>query len=395
MEHIMLNHNVLLGIAAIQDEMIAIRHQLHSHPELAYEEVKTSELVANLLTKWGYEVTRGIGITGVVGQLKNGNGPSIGFRADMDALPIDEKTDLPYKSTIPGKMHACGHDGHTATLLTTARYLAENRNFKGTVNVIFQPAEEGYAGAKKMMDDGLFEKFPCDAVFGFHNMPGYETAHFGFCAGPAMASADTVNITVKGKGGHGALPHMSVDPIVVASSIVMALQSIVARNVNPLETAIITVGIIKSGIAHNIIPDEAHMTLTVRTLNSEVQDLVEKRIIETAEFQAKSYGATAEVEYIRTYPVLNNSAAETEFAEEVAKKFLGDEYIIKNIPPMTASEDFAFMLQQCKGSYIFVGNGINSANGCSLHNPAYDFNDEILPVVASYWVKLTEAYLKA
>lgn len=391
----MLNHNVLLGIAAIQDEMIAIRHQLHSHPELAYEEVKTSELVANLLTKWGYEVTRGIGITGVVGQLKNGDGPSIGFRADMDALPIDEKTDLPYKSTIPGKMHACGHDGHTATLLTTARYLAENRNFKGTVNVIFQPAEEGYAGAKKMMDDGLFEKFPCDAVFGFHNMPGYETAHFGFCAGPAMASADTVNITVKGKGGHGALPHMSVDPIVVASSIVMALQSIVARNVNPLETAIITVGIIKSGIAHNIIPDEAHMTLTVRTLNSEVQDLVEKRIIETAEFQAKSYGATAEVEYIRTYPVLNNSAAETEFAEEVAKKFLGDEYIIKNIPPMTASEDFAFMLQQCKGSYIFVGNGINSANGCSLHNPAYDFNDEILPVVASYWVKLTEAYLKA
>ncbi len=391
----MLNHNVLLGIAAIQDEMIEIRHQLHSHPELAYEEVKTSELVATLLKQWGYEVTRGLGITGVVGQLKNGDGPTIGFRADMDALPIDEKTDLPYKSKIPGKMHACGHDGHTATLLTAARYLAENRNFKGTVNVIFQPAEEGYAGAQKMIDDGLFEKFPCDAVFGFHNMPGYETGHFGFCPGAAMASADTVNITVKGKGGHGALPHTSVDPIVVASSIVMALQSIVSRNVNPLETAIITVGIINAGIAHNIIPDEAHMTLTVRTLNSDVQDLVEKRIIETAEFQAKSYGATAEVEYIRSYPVLNNTAKETAFAEQVAQEFLGNEYVIENMPPITASEDFAFMLQQCPGSYIFVGNGVNSANGCSLHNPGYDFNDEILPVVASYWVKLAEAYLKA
>lgn len=391
----MFNHNVLLGIAAIQDEMIEIRHQLHSHPELAYEEVKTSELVATLLKQWGYEVTRGLGITGVVGQLKNGDGPTIGFRADMDALPIDEKTDLPYKSKIPGKMHACGHDGHTATLLTAARYLAENRNFKGTVNVIFQPAEEGYAGAQKMIDDGLFEKFPCDAVFGFHNMPGYETGHFGFCPGAAMASADTVNITVKGKGGHGALPHTSVDPIVVASSIVMALQSIVSRNVNPLETAIITVGIINAGIAHNIIPDEAHMTLTVRTLNSDVQDLVEKRIIETAEFQAKSYGATAEVEYIRSYPVLNNTAKETAFAEQVAQEFLGNEYVIENMPPITASEDFAFMLQQCPGSYIFVGNGVNSANGCSLHNPGYDFNDEILPVVASYWVKLAEAYLKA
>ena len=391
----MLQHNVLLGIAALKDEMIAIRHQIHSNPELSFEEEQTSNLVASLLEQYGYQVTRGIAKTGVVGQLKNGDGPSIGLRADMDALPIHEATNLSYASQNHGKMHACGHDGHTATLLTAARYLAENRDlFKGTINVIFQPAEEGYAGAEKMVQEGLFEKFPCDAIFGFHNWPGFEAGHFGFHAGPSMASADTVKITIEGKGGHGAMPHLSVDPVVVASSIVMALQTIVARNVNPLETTIITAGTIHAGSASNIIPNEAHMELTVRNLNPDVQDIVEQRIKDTVEYQAKSYGAIAKAEYIRDYPLLINSEKETAFAEKVGREFLGDDYIINDFKPITASEDFAFMLQKVPGCYVFVGNGLDGAQGCSLHNAHYDFNDEILPVVASYWVKLVEAYLK-
>lgn len=391
----MLQHNVLLGIAAFKDEMIAIRHQIHSNPELSFEETETSSLVASLLEKYGYQVTRGIAKTGIVGQIKNGDGPSIGLRADMDALPIHEATNLSYASENQGKMHACGHDGHTATLLTAVRYLAENRDlFKGTINVIFQPAEEGYAGAEKMVQEGLFEKFPCDAIFGFHNWPGFKAGHFGFHAGPSMASADTAKITITGKGGHGAMPHLSVDPVVVASSIVMALQTIVARNVNPLETTIITAGTIHAGSASNIIPNEAHMELTVRNLNPDVQDIVEQRIKDTVEYQAKSYGATATIEYIRDYPLLNNSEKETAFAEKIGREFLGDDYIIQDFKPITASEDFAFMLQKVPGCYVFVGNGLTGAQGASLHNAHYDFNDEILPVVASYWVKLVEAYLK-
>lgn len=385
---------VLPGIKAIQDEMIDIRHQIHSHPEIGFEEEKTSALVAKLLKEWGYDVTTGLGITGVVGQLKNGDGPTIGLRADMDALPILEETNLSYASKIVGKMHACGHDGHTATLLTAARYLAEHKNFKGTVNVIFQPAEEGYGGALKMLQDGLFEKFPCDAIYGFHNMPGIEEGHLCFRSGSTMASSDNVKITVKGKGGHGAMPHLSIDPVVVASSIVMALQSIVARNVNALESAIITVGKIHAGTASNIIPDEAYMELTVRTLNPAVQELVEQRIKETAEFQAKSYGAQAIVDYTRVYPVLVNSENETNFAASIAKELMGSENVTENYHPITASEDFSFMLQKCKGNYVFVGNGLTGVNGCSVHNPGYDFNDKILPKVASYWVKLVEAYLK-
>lgn len=388
------NNRILPEIAAIQDEMIALRQQLHSQPELSFEEHQTSELVASLLTQWGYEVTRNIAKTGLVGQLKNGDGPSIGLRADMDALPIQEATNLPYASQVAGKMHACGHDGHTATLLTTARYLANHRDtFKGTVNLIFQPAEEGYAGAKKMMDDGLFEKFPCDAIFGFHNWPGFEAGHFGFHTGASMASADTAKITIIGKGGHGAMPHLSIDPVVVASSIVMALQTVVARNVNPLETTIITAGTIHAGSASNIIPNEANMELTVRNLNPDIQDIVEQRIKDIVEYQAKSYGATAKIEYIRSYPVLINHAKETAFAEKIGREFLGEEHLIPNFPAITASEDFAFMLQKVPGSYIFVGNGTNDAHSQSLHNAHYNFNDEILPIVASYWAKLVAAYL--
>ncbi|WP_392551642.1 M20 aminoacylase family protein [Orbus wheelerorum] len=385
---------ILPEISNIQNEMIAIRHKLHQHPEIGFEEFKTSELVANLLTEWGYQVTRGIGGTGVVAQLKNGNGPAIGIRADMDALPIDEATELSHASQVKGKMHACGHDGHTATLLTTARYFALHRNFNGTLNLIFQPAEEGLSGGLAMVEDGLFDKFPCDYIFAFHNMPKVEAGKMAFLDGPAMASSDSVIIKVKGRGGHGAMPHLSIDPVVVASSIVMALQTIVSRNANPLETAIITVGSFQAGEANNVIPDEAILKLTIRALNPDMQDLIEKRVKALVTAQAASYGAEVEIDYKRLYPMVINDLQATEFARNVAISCFGEEQIIPNFPKMTGSEDFSFMLQQCKGSYIFVGNGTDGANGCSLHNPKYDFNDAILPVVASYWVKLIESYLK-
>ncbi|WP_392562003.1 M20 aminoacylase family protein [Orbus sturtevantii] len=385
---------IIPEISDIQHEMIAIRHQLHQHPEIGFEEFKTSELVANLLTQWGYQVTRGLGGTGVVAQLKNGNGPAIGIRADMDALPIDEATKLSHASQIKGKMHACGHDGHTATLLTTARYFAQHRHFNGTINLIFQPAEEGLSGGLAMVEDGLFKKFPCDYIFAFHNMPKVEAGKMAFIDGPAMASSDSVTIKVKGRGGHGAMPHLSIDPVVVASSIVMALQTIVSRNANPLETAIITVGSFQAGDANNVIPDEAILKLTIRALDPSMQDLIEKRVKELVTAQAASYGAEVEIDYKRLYPMVINDLQATELARNVALSFFGEAQIIPDFPKMTGSEDFSFMLQQCKGAYIFVGNGTEGHNGCSLHNPKYDFNDAILPVVASYWVKLIESYLK-
>lgn len=385
---------ILPEINEIQHDMIAIRHQLHQHPEIGFEEHKTSQLVVKLLTEWGYQVTRGMGGTGVVGQLRNGDGPAIGIRADMDALPIDEATKLNYSSQIKGKMHACGHDGHTATLLTVARYFSQHRHFNGTINLIFQPAEEGLSGGLAMVNDGLFEKFPCDYVFAYHNMPTCEAGKMAFVEGPAMASSDSVVIKVKGRGGHGAMPHLAIDPVVVASSIVMALQTIPARNVNPLETAIITVGSFQAGEANNVIPDEAVLKLTIRALNPNVQDLIEKRVKELVKFQAASYGAEVEINYKRLYPMVINDVGATQLAKEVALLFFGEEQILTNFPKITGSEDFSFMLQQCKGAYIFVGNGTEGAHGCSLHNPKYDFNDDILPVVASYWVKLIETYLK-
>jgi len=312
----------------------------------------------------------------------------------MDALPIEEATALSHASQVKGKMHACGHDGHTATLLTTALYFAKHRNFNGTINLIFQPAEEGLSGGLAMVKDGLFEKFPCDYIFAFHNMPKLEAGKMAFIQGPAMASSDTVVIKVKGRGGHGAMPHLSIDPVVVASSIVMALQTITSRNVNPLETSIITVGSFQAGEANNVIPDEAVLKLTIRAFDPDVQDLVEKRVKQLVKSQAASYGAEVEIDYKRPYPMVINDIAATQFARSIAVSFFGEDQIDSNYPRMTGSEDFSFMLQQCKGSYIFVGNGTDGANGCSLHNPKYDFNDEILPVVASYWVKLIESYLK-
>jgi len=385
--------HVLPGIAAIQDEMIALRHRIHAHPELGFEEYATSRQVAECLVRWGYEVSTGVGKTGVVATLKNGEGRSIGLRADMDALPIQEATGLPYASQIDGVMHACGHDGHTAILLTAARYLAQTRAFNGTLQLIFQPAEEGLGGARKMLEEGLLERFPCDAVFAMHNVPGYPVGHMGFYSGPFMASADTVNIRIIGKGGHGAVPHKAVDPVVVCASIVIALQSIVSRNVSPQDMAIITVGSIHAGSASNVIPSSADMSLSVRALTPEVRRLLEVRINELVNAQAASFGAQAQIDYQHCHPVLINDPESTAIAREVARDWLGDERLINDLRPFTASEDFAFILEKCPGSYLVIGNG-EGDNGCLLHNPGYDFNDACLPIGASYWVKLVESFLR-
>ncbi|MBP6346644.1 MAG: amidohydrolase [Neisseriaceae bacterium] len=380
-------------IWASTPEMTAIRQQIHQHPELGYEEFLTSDLVAEKLTQWGYTVHRGLGGTGVVGQLLNGAGPRLGLRADMDALPITEATGLPYASVHEGQMHACGHDGHTASLLAAAKYLAEHKLFSGTLNLIFQPAEEGMGGAKKMMDDGLFALFPCDAIFGYHNMPGFPEGHFGFRAGPMMASSDNVAIRIQGQGGHGAMPHLSIDPVVVAASIVMALQSIVARNVNPLDTAVITVGSIQAGKTNNVVPDHADMKLSVRALNPEVRTLLEERIKTVVQQQAASFGASAVIDYDHTYPVLVNDVACTDLAREVAVAHFGAEALIPDLQPLTGSEDFAFYLEACPGAYLLIGNGREGTHGCSVHNPGYDFNDALLPIAATYWVRLVERFL--
>jgi hippurate hydrolase len=384
---------VLPGIAAIQDEMIALRHSLHAHPELGFEEFATSERVAQCLTQWGFEVSTGVGKTGVVATLKNGEGRSIGLRADMDALPIQETTGLPYASRIDGVMHACGHDGHTATLLAAGHYLAQTRAFNGTVQLIFQPAEEGLGGARKMLEEGLLERFPCDAIFAMHNVPGYPVGHLGFYSGPFMASADTVTIKVIGHGGHGAVPHKAVDPVVVCASIVIALQSIVSRNVNPQDVAIITVGSIHAGSASNVIPAFAEMSLSVRALTPEVRRLLELRITELVQGQAASFGAQAHIDYQHCHPVLINDPEQTAFARQVAQEWLGEGRLIEDLRPFTASEDFAFILEKCPGSYLVIGNG-QGDSGCLLHNPGYDFNDACLPIGASYWVKLVEQFLR-
>jgi hippurate hydrolase len=385
----------LAEIRAHEAEMVAIRHQIHANPEMAYEEFATADLVAERLQRWGYEVHRGLGGTGVVGTLRVGNsGRRIGLRADMDALPIQETTGRPWASKVFGKMHACGHDGHTAMLLSAARHLAATRNFDGYLHLVFQPAEEGLAGARKMLEDGFLDLFPCDAMFGMHNMPGLAEGKFAAVPGYAMASGDTCIIKVHGTGGHGAMPHFAVDTVVAASSIVMALQTIVSRNVNPLHTGIISVGAFHSGDAPNVIPGEAELRLTVRAFRPEVRDLLEKRITEIAQAQAAVYGASAEVNYLRRYPVLNNHPRETEFCQQVIRDWLGDDGLDATAEPVSASEDFAFFLERVPGCYVNIGNGVGSEGGCMVHNAGYDFNDRVLSTGASYWVKLAESYLR-
>ena len=383
------------GVRANDDEMRAIRRHLHAYPELGFEETATSELIAAKLQQWGYEVHRGVGRTGVVGCLRVGRSPRrLGLRADMDALPIVEAGELPYASKNAGRMHACGHDGHTAMLLGAARHLAQTRSFDGCLQLIFQPAEESFGGARVMIEDGLFERFPCDAVFGMHNMPGYPAGKLGFRAGPMMASSDTVVIDVDGVGGHGAKPAQAVDPIVAASSIVMALQTVVSRNVDPLDSAVVTVGAFHAGDAPNVIAATARIKLTVRALKPAIRQLLRERITALAQAQAASFGALAQVDYQWRYPVLVNHPQETELARQVALDWLGEDGLIADLPPETAGEDFAFMLERCPGAYLFIGNGAHDGeHGCMLHHPRYDFNDELLAVGAAYWVRLTERFL--
>ena len=372
------------------DEMVAIRHQIHENPELGFNELKTGDKVASLLKSWGFDVVRGVGKTGIVGTLKVGHGKKIiGIRADMDALPIEEETNLDYSSKNEGVMHACGHDGHTTILLTAARYLAETKNFDGTVRVIFQPAEESYGGGKKMIDDGLFEKFPCDRIYGLHNWPGFPSGTLRFTKGPMMASVDTAYITVRGKGGHGARPETTIDPIVTASSIVMALQTIVSRNVPPLEAALVTVGMFKGGSVSNVIPEEVKMELTIRAFSAKIRDLLQERICKLAKSQAESYGAKAIINYERGYPVTVNDAESIDFALGVAKQVVGDKNVVENAEPLTPSEDFSYMLEKVPGAYIIMGNG----DSAGLHTPHYNFNDDGIAVGATLWGALVEKYL--
>ncbi|WP_349959644.1 M20 aminoacylase family protein [Rhizobium sp. ZPR3] len=378
------------GIAAYLDEIIALRHDLHQYPELAFQEHRTAKKVASLLAEWGYEVATGIAGTGVVATLRRGNGNrSIGIRADMDALPIEEATGLEYQSANPGVMHACGHDGHTSILLAAARYLAESGNFSGTLRLIFQPAEEIGAGARKMLSEGLFDRFPVDAVFGLHNWPGVPTGQLGFVAGPAMASVDKAVIKIVGKGGHGAEPHRAVDPVLASASFITALQSVVSRNIDPQEMAVATVGSIHAGSASNVIPESVEMKLTMRAYNEAVRTRLQERIPALARAQAESFGAAAEVDYRLGFPALFNHAEETEFARNVALQALGPSAVEADFRPRTASEDFAFLLQAKPGSYLFVGNG----DSAPLHSARYDFNDAIIAPAARYWVRLAEAFL--
>ena len=376
-------------------EFISLRRDIHRHPELAFEEHRTAALVADKLEAWGYAVERGIGGTGVVGTLVRGNSVKrLGLRADMDALPIDEASGADWSSTHPGVMHACGHDGHTAMLLAAARQLAEQGSFEGTLHLIFQPAEEGGGGALRMMADGLFERFPCDAVFAMHNMPGVAQGHLVLREGAAMASSDYATITLNGIGGHGAMPHHTADPIVAAASIVMALQTVVSRNIDPLQAAVITVGALHAGKANNVIPASATLELSVRALDREVRAKLEHRIKAVVAAQAQSFGVSAQIDWRPGYAVLVNSPAETLFARQVALELVGEEKVTLQGPPLTGSEDFAFMLERVPGSYLLIGNGTGDAAGaCMVHNPGYDFNDDNIAIGAAYWVLLAQRFL--
>jgi hippurate hydrolase len=382
-------------VADLAGEITEWRRDLHAHPELMYDVNRTAASVAQKLKEFGCdEVVPGIGRTGVVGVIRGRKGKSdkaIGLRADMDALPIVEQNDLPYKSTVPGKMHACGHDGHTAMLLGAARYLAETRNFAGNAVVIFQPAEEGGAGGKAMLDDGMMERFGIGEVYGMHNYPGMPVGAFGIRAGPVMAAADYITIDIEGLGAHAARPHKGIDTVLVAAQIIVAVQSVVSRNVDPLKSAVVTIPMVEAGTADNVIPQTVRLKGTVRTLEAEVRDFVEKRLHEIIEHTAAAYGAKASLEYRRNYPVLVNHEQQTGFAASVASQIVGDTHVNVDLPPMMGAEDFSFMLNARPGAFIWIGNG----DSAGLHHPKYNFNDEVIPVGTSYWVKLVETALGA
>ncbi len=388
-------------ILAYLPELQEIRRDLHAHPELCYEEQRTADVVAAKLTEWGIPIVRGLGVTGVVGIVKNGtSNRAIGLRADMDALPMQEINGFAHASRHPGKMHACGHDGHTAMLLGAAQHLAQHRNFDGTVYLIFQPAEEGGGGARRMMDEGLFEQFPMDAVYGMHNWPGIPEGHFGVVAGPMMASSNEFRVSVRGKGAHAAQPHRGIDPVMVAVQIAQAWQTIVSREKNPLESAVLSITQIHAGSATNVIPDEAELVGTVRTFSYEVLDLIQRRMEEIATGVAAAFNASVDFNFKRNYPPLINHPEQTAFAVEAMRAVVGADRVDTKVEPTMGAEDFAFMLQEKPGCYVFLGNGdgAHRAGGhglgpCQLHNTSYDFNDNLLPIGASYWVRLVEMSL--
>jgi amidohydrolase len=388
-------------ILAYQAELETIRRDIHAHPELCYEEQRTADVVAARLTDWGIPVVRGLGVTGVVGIIKDGTSDrAIGLRADMDALPMQELNTFEHASRHAGKMHACGHDGHTTMLLGAAHYLSQNRNFDGTVYLIFQPAEEGGAGARRMMDDGLFERFPMEAVYGMHNWPGIKAGSFGVVAGPMMASSNEFRVVVKGKGAHAAQPHRGIDPVMVAVQIAQGWQTIISREKNPLDTAVLSITQIHAGSATNVIPDEAVMIGTVRTFSTSVLDLIERRMREIAQGLAAGFNATVDFSFKRNYPPLVNHPEQTAFAIEAMRAVVGSDNVDTNVEPTMGAEDFAFMLQEKPGCYVFIGSGDgdhrhhgHGLGPCQLHNGSYDFNDHLLPIGASFWARLVEMSL--
>ena len=389
------------AVVDFHSELQAIRRNIHTYPELSYEETRTGDLVAEKLTAWGIPVLRGMGVTGVVGVIKRGTSTAaIGLRADMDALPMQEFNTFAHASQHDGKMHACGHDGHTAMLLGAAHHLAQHGQFDGTVYVIFQPAEEGGAGAQKMIDDGLFEQCPMQAVYGMHNWPGAPTGSFSVTPGPMMASSNEFEVIVRGKGAHAAQPHKSVDPIMVAVQIAQSWQTIVSRNKSPLDAGVLSITQIHAGSATNVIPDDATLIGTVRTFTLPVLDLMEQRMRDVATHTAAAFGAEVEFNFHRNYPPLINHPAETAFAVGVMQKIVGVEHVDAAVEPTMGSEDFAFMLQHKPGCYVFLGNGDgghrdlgHGLGPCNLHNPSYDFNDDLLPIGATYWIELAQAAL--
>ena len=386
---------VINRVADLHDEITAWRRDFHENPELLYDVHRTAGIVAQKLKEFGCdEVVPGIGKTGVVAVIrgrKSGSGKVIGLRADMDALPIEEATDLPYKSKVPGKMHACGHDGHTAMLLGAAKYLAETRNFDGTAIMIFQPAEEGGGGGDAMVKDGLMTRWGIQEVYGLHNMPGIPLGTFAVRKGPAMAAADRFIIDIEGKGGHGAMPHLCVDPVQAGFAIGLAMQTIVSRNVDPIESAVVSITSVKAGEAFNVIPQTLRMLGTVRTFKPEIQDLVEARMKELVENVARGMGCVGTIDYQRGYPVTFNHADQTDFAVKVAQSVVGADKVDHESPPLMGAEDFSYMLNERPGSYIFLGNGDTAA----CHHPAYNFDDNAIPVGTSYLAKIVEAAMPA
>jgi amidohydrolase len=394
--------NLLEPILSDVAEITRIRRDIHAHPELCFQEERTADVIAKALTDWGIPIHRGLGKTGVVGIVKAGTSPrAVGLRADIDALPMTEHNSFPHASTHKGKMHACGHDGHTAMLLAAAKHFSKHRNFDGTVYLIFQPAEEGGGGAREMIKDGIFEKFPMEAVFGAHNWPGMPVGMVGLNPGAMMASSNSFRVVIRGKGSHAALPYMGIDPVPVACQMVMAWQTIITRNRKPIDPGVISATMIHTGEAINVVPDSAEIRGTVRTFTIETLDLIERRMKEVAEGTCAAFGATCEFEFQRTYPPTVNHAAETEFVRKTLASVVGAENIVPFEPTMGA-EDFSFFLQEKPGCYFVLGNGDGThrlgghgLGPCMLHNPSYDFNDELIPVGASCWVKIAESWLAA